>query len=162
MKRQFQTMFLVNALLGFVFIACNLVYIYAHKSVWWSPLWLTHYTPGIFDLGTKLPNFSFYLFWTLLGTNLYFLYTLQKKFTASGIKGNFKALFSINPFSGFLFIICNLLFAGKNVSWTPLWLTVIDPNLTNLSSTIPNFNFYFFWILLAVNVYFLIRLQRKQ
>jgi hypothetical protein len=85
MSRQFKLMILVNALLGFLFIAMNLIYVFGRgrpSDILWSPLWLTFYDSQalrtIGDLGLQIPNFSFYFFWISIIINVYFLYRLQR------------------------------------------------------------------------------------
>jgi hypothetical protein len=167
MQKQFKIMILVNALLGFLFVACNLAYAFSGKDVYWSPLWLTSYTPGIFDLGTVLPNFSFYLFWVLLAVNGFFLYRVRKKIKIPDIQSKFKTMLFIHVLLGFLFVVFNLTyfyFGSRNIVWSPLWLTFINLQVGTQSryvgSAQPNFSFYFFWVLLSVNVYFLFRTQK--
>ena len=47
--KQFKQMFLVNVLLGFLFIAVNFIYYYfgsfRHAVIVWSHFWLTFYNP---------------------------------------------------------------------------------------------------------------------
>jgi hypothetical protein len=172
MQSQLKTMLLVNAFLGLLFVACNLAYVFSGKDVYWSPLWLTSYTPGIFDLGTILPNFSFYLFWVLLAFNGFFLYRVRQKTKIQDIQSKFKTIIFINVLLGFLFVVFNLIyfyFANRvptNIVWSPLWLTFINLQVGAqtgyVGSAQPNYSFYFFLVLLAVNVYFLLRLQRFQ
>ena len=86
MIKQYKLMILVNVLLGFLFIAVNLIYYYFGSIrptiILWSPFWLTFYNPQaaatIGDLGAQEPNFSFYFFWVLMIVNVYFIYLLQK------------------------------------------------------------------------------------
>ena len=76
-------MIFVNVLLGFFFVAFDLIYNYfgnmpSHHALW-SPLWLTFYNYQIPDsLGVPEPNFSFYFFWALLFVNFYFIVRLQR------------------------------------------------------------------------------------
>ena len=89
MSPQVKLMILVNAFLGFLFVVSNLIYDYfgnmpSHHALW-SPLWLTFYNyqaaATIGDFGVQEPNFSFYFFWALLLTNVYFLIKLGRKAT---------------------------------------------------------------------------------
>ena len=72
-------MILANALMVLFFVVCNLIYVFSGKDVYWDPLLLTSFTPGILDLDLKLPNFSFYFFWVLLLINIYFIIALGRK-----------------------------------------------------------------------------------
>jgi hypothetical protein len=172
MQKQFKIMILVNVLLGFLFVACNLAYVLSGKDVYWSNLWLRSYTPGILDLGTILPNFGFYLFWVLLAVNGFFLYRIRQKMEIPHIQSKFKTMLFINGLLSFLFVVFNFIYyyfgnrVLTNIVWSPLWLTFynrqVAAQLGDVGLTLPNFSFYFFWILLAVNVYFLFRLHRVQ
>ncbi len=162
----------INALLGFLFVACNLTYVFSGKDVYWSPLWLTSYTRSVIDLGTVLPNFSFYLFWVLLAVNGFFIYRVRQKIKILDIKSKFKTMFFIKVLLGFLFVVFNLIYfyfgnrSPTETVWSPLWLTFYNRQVAaqfgDVGSAQPNFSFYFFWVLLAVYVYFLFRLQRVQ
>jgi hypothetical protein len=82
MPKQFKLMIFVDVLLGFFFVVSNLVYNYFgnmpfHEALW-SPLWLTFYNTGVFEIGAQEPNFSFYFFWALLLVNIYFIVRLQR------------------------------------------------------------------------------------
>jgi hypothetical protein len=172
MQKQFKILILVNVLLGFLFVACNLAYVFSGKDVYWSTLWLRSYTPGILDLGTILPNFGFYLFWVLLAVNGFFLYRIRQKMEIPHIQSKFKTMLFINVLLSFLFVAFNFIYyyfgnrVLTNIVWSPLCLTFynrqVAAQLGDVGSTLPNFSFYFFWVLLAVNVYFLLRLQRFQ
>lgn len=86
MSKQFKLMLFVNIILGLLFVAVNLIFVYfinlRPTVVYWNPLWLTFYNPEalrtIGDLGSQQPNFSFYFFWVLMIVNVYFIYILQK------------------------------------------------------------------------------------
>ena len=87
MLLQFKLMILVDVLLGFLFVVCNLIYLYFGSlrptDILWSPLFLTFYNSQaaatIGDVGAREPNFSFYFFWVLLLVNVYFLIVLSRK-----------------------------------------------------------------------------------
>jgi hypothetical protein len=69
---------------------------------------------------------------------------------------------------GIIFIVINLTYAYfgikpmHNVVWSPLWLTFynISPAADDVGSMEPNFSFYYFWLILAINIYFLIKLNK--
>jgi hypothetical protein len=85
----------------------------------------------------------------------------------------FKLMLLVNAIAGILFLITNYVyfyfatrFDGHEVIWSPLWLTYYNAKeAAQLGHTLgapePNFGFYFFWAILAINIYFLYRLQRK-
>ncbi len=52
---------------------------------------------------------------------------------------------------------------GHAVQWTPLWLRFYNyQSLTDIGVQIPNFTFYLFWVVIAVNLYFIIKLTRSK
>ena len=78
----------------------------------------------------------------------------------------------INVLLAILFAVCNLIYVyfgsrfPTNILWSPLWLTYYNAQeAAQLGHTLgvqePNFGFYFFWILMVVNIYFLFRLQKS-
>jgi hypothetical protein len=85
----------------------------------------------------------------------------------------FKLMLLANAIIGILFLLTNYVyyyfavhFDGHSVIWNPLWLTYYNAKeAAELGHTLgvsePNFSFYFFWIVVAVNVYFLYRLQKS-
>jgi|GEM_PF-3621278 hypothetical protein len=82
MLRQAKLMITVDIVLACLFIIANLIYAYLgntppHNTLW-TPFWLTFYTPGVDDVGSKEPNFGFYLFWAVLLINIYFLISLGR------------------------------------------------------------------------------------
>ena len=57
-------------------------------------------------------------------------------------------------------------FDGHAALWSPLSLTFVNmKEISDVGSTIgvlePNFSFYFFWVVMVVNIYFLYRLQKS-
>lgn len=82
-----------------------------------------------------------------------------------------KLMILANILLGISFVAANfvyLYFASlrpTTIVWSPLWLTYYNPHATvtigDLGSPEPNFSFYFFWALLLVNIYFLIKLEKK-
>jgi len=85
----------------------------------------------------------------------------------------FKLMILANVLLGFLFVVFNLIYAyfgnthPSNTLWSPLWLTFYNYEYAAqfghfLGVQEPNFSFYFFWAVLLVNVYFIVRLQRSK
>lgn len=82
----------------------------------------------------------------------------------------FKPMIFVNLLLGFFFIISNFIYdyfgnmPSHHVLWNPLWLTFYNYSevVDDVGAKEPNFGFYFFWALLLVNVYFIIRLQRNK
>jgi hypothetical protein len=84
----------------------------------------------------------------------------------------FKRMLLVNALLSILFLIFNYAFyyfssrfEGLIALWNPFWLTIINNKVAatfgDFGAQYPNFSFYFFWIVLAVNVYFLYRLQKS-
>jgi hypothetical protein len=83
-----------------------------------------------------------------------------------------KQMILVNVLLGILFVVCNLIYAyfgsikPTDILWSPLWLTFYNSHaaaiIGDLGVPEPNFSFYFFWALLLINVYFLIRLSKKR
>jgi len=72
-----------------------------------------------------------------------------------------------------LFVVCNFVFGyfanlpSIHAQWNPLWLTYYNFDYLaqmggEIVAPIPNFSFYFFWISIAVNLYFIIKLGRSR
>ena len=82
----------------------------------------------------------------------------------------YKTMILFNVLLGFLFVVSNLIYdyfgnmPSHHAFWSPLWLTFqnYSPMADDVGAQEPNFSFYFFWVLLIVNVVFLIRLQRSK
>ena len=84
----------------------------------------------------------------------------------------FKLMILANVVLAASFLICNYVyfyfinrFDGHAALWSPLWLTFTNVDeIRTVGHTIgvpePNFSFYFFWVLMAANVYFLFRQQK--
>ena len=81
----------------------------------------------------------------------------------------FKIMIFVNALLGFSFLVSNYIyyyfavrFDGHGVIWTPLWLIFRNFQVPDdMGAVEPNFSFYFFWVLMIVNIYFLFRLQRS-
>ena len=81
----------------------------------------------------------------------------------------YKLMIFANILLGLLFLVVNYIyyyfatnFEGHGVLWSPLWLTYYNFRIESLGSPEPNFSFYFFWILMIVNVYFIYSLQKSK
>jgi hypothetical protein len=84
----------------------------------------------------------------------------------------FKIMILVNALMGSLFIVFNIIYdyfanmPTNHALWSPLWLRfynyVIAAQFGDVGVQEPNFSFYFFWTLLLINVYFIIRLQRSK
>ena len=74
----------------------------------------------------------------------------------------------VNAILGISFVVANLIYAyfgntsPHQALWSPLWLTFYNAQKAATGGDISvqelNFSFYFFWALLLINVYFLIKL----
>ncbi len=82
-----------------------------------------------------------------------------------------KLMITANILLGLLFILFNFIYnyfgnsTGHHTLWSPLWLTFyISQAATfgDIGAQHPNFSFYFFWASIIINVYFILRLQKKQ
>jgi hypothetical protein len=85
----------------------------------------------------------------------------------------YKIMIFVNILLGLLFIASNLIYdyfgnmPSHHAIWSPLWLTFYNYQFAEtiggeIGVLEPNFSFYFFWVLMAVNVYFIVRLQRSK
>ena len=82
-----------------------------------------------------------------------------------------KLMILVNVLLSFLFGVSNLIYAyfgstkPTDILWSPFWLTFYNSQAAATIGDVgvpePNFSFYFFWALLFINVYFLIKLGRK-
>jgi len=158
-------MILANAVIALLFALAN--YVYAYFGAWphetiWNPFWLTFYTPNADDVGAQQPNFSLYFFFILLLVNVYFLIRLGRNRSVQA-KNSSQRMILANALMVLFFVVCNLIyvFSGKDVYWDPLLLTSFTPGILDLDLKLPNFSFYFFWVLLLINIYFIIALGRK-
>ena len=78
----------------------------------------------------------------------------------------------VNVVLGLLFVVANFVFdyfanaPYHHALWSPLWLTFYNyqaaATIGDIGVQEPNFSFYFFWILMIVNIYFILRLQKKK
>jgi hypothetical protein len=74
-----------------------------------------------------------------------------------------------NVILGFSFVVSNLIYSyfgnmpSHQTLWNPLWLTFynVGPAADDTGAREPNFSFYFFWVLLIVNLYFIIKLSSE-
>ena len=82
----------------------------------------------------------------------------------------YKLMIFVNILLGLLFLVVNYVyyyfarFDGHGILWSPLWLTFYNfsPIVDDVGAQEPNFSFYFFWILMVVNVYFIYLLQKSK
>jgi hypothetical protein len=87
------------------------------------------------------------------------------------LSGQFKIMLLVNVSLGVAFLATNLLydyFGNKGVgavSWSPLTLTFYNDQLAmtmgDVGFPIFNFSFYFFWVVLIVNIIFLFKLDKS-
>lgn len=82
---------------------------------------------------------------------------------------DFKLMVLANALLGLLFVVANLIYdyfgnmPSHHALWSPLWLTFSNYRVVgDVGVPEPNFSFYFFWALLLINVYFIVRLQRSK
>ncbi len=80
-----------------------------------------------------------------------------------------KLMILVNIILALVYVSLNLAYyfygyrVGHAVQWTPLWLRFYNyQSLTDIGIQIPNFTFYLFWIVIAVNLYFIIKLERSK
>jgi hypothetical protein len=79
----------------------------------------------------------------------------------------FKLMIFVNLLLGLFFAISNLIYdyfgnmPSHDTLWSPLWLTFYNSIEKGIGAQEPNFSFYFFWVLMIVNVYFIYKLQRS-
>jgi hypothetical protein len=83
----------------------------------------------------------------------------------------YKLMIFVNILLGLLFLVVNYVyyyfanrFDGHGVLWSPLWLNFYNfsPTADDVGAQEPNFGFYFFWILMIVNVYSIYLLQKSK
>jgi hypothetical protein len=79
-----------------------------------------------------------------------------------------KLMIFVNVILGLIFIAINLIinYFGSirptDILWSPLWLTFYNARIEDsLGALEPNFIFYFFWVPIIVNVYFIYLLQKS-
>ncbi len=74
----------------------------------------------------------------------------------------------VNILLGLLFIAFNFIYSSlatgdHRALWSPLWLTFYNTRaIGDIGAEYPNFAFYFFWVLMIVNVYFISRLRSSE
>jgi len=79
-----------------------------------------------------------------------------------------KLMIFVNIILGFIFIGINLIinYFGSirptDILWSPLWLTFYNARIEDLGAQEPNFIFYFFWVPLIINMYFIYLLQKSK
>jgi hypothetical protein len=86
-------------------------------------------------------------------------------------------MISVNVLLSLLFIVSNYVlwgiivganwsYYGAVASWSPLFVTPTYPNIVQRPylmpqpEPLPNVPFYVFWVVMAVDIYFMIRLER--
>jgi len=83
------------------------------------------------------------------------------------VSRQFKLMLLVNAFLGFLFIITNFIYdyfgnmPSHHALWSPLSIIFYNYTFPSIGAVEPNFSFYFFWVLMIVNMYFLFRLQKS-
>jgi hypothetical protein len=88
----------------------------------------------------------------------------------SAMARQFKLMILVNVLLGFFFVVFNLIYdnmPSHYALWSPLWLTFLNSMKVaqfgmDIGLQEPNFSFYFFWAVLLVNVYFIVRLGRSK
>ena len=82
----------------------------------------------------------------------------------------FEEWYLANVLLGAIFVILNLAcyydsIVPTVIYWSPLWLTFYNAELLrtfgDFGRMVPNFSFYLFWVLMAVNAYFFLKLKRQ-
>ena len=83
-----------------------------------------------------------------------------------------KLMILVNSILGLSFVGANLIYdyfgnmPSHHTLWSPIWLTFYNTQalatIGDVGAQVPNFSFYFFWVLLFINIYFLLRLGRKK
>jgi|WetSurSiteA1Bulk_404760.scaffolds.fasta_scaffold219338_2 hypothetical protein len=80
----------------------------------------------------------------------------------------FKLMIFVNILLGLLFVAFNFMYSNLATGehrglWGSLWITFYNiHSVGDIGVQYPNFAFYFFWVLMIVNVYFVYRLQRSK
>jgi hypothetical protein len=80
----------------------------------------------------------------------------------------FKLMIFIDGLLGNLFVVFNFLYSSlangdHRALWSPLSLTFYNVHsIGDVGLSYPNFAFYFFWILMIVNLYFIFKLQQSK
>jgi hypothetical protein len=84
----------------------------------------------------------------------------------------FKLMIFVNVLLGFFFVVSNFIYdyfgnmPSHHALWSPLWLTFYNYRFAaefgDIGVQEPNFSFYFFWVLMIVNLYFIYKLQRNK
>ena len=60
------------------------------------------------------------------------------------------------------FVLDNMLSGGHMVLWGSIWLTVFNAHaIGDIGVKYPNFPFFLFWILLVVNLFFILMMSRE-
>lgn len=84
-----------------------------------------------------------------------------------------KLMILVNVVLGLLYVVSNFIFGyfanlpSIIAQWSPLWLTFYNYDYIaefggEIVAPIPNFSFYFFWVSIAVNLYFIVKLGRSK
>jgi hypothetical protein len=76
----------------------------------------------------------------------------------------------VNSILGLLFVSLNFVFyyydhlrEGIVVLWNPLWLTFFSfRSIGDIGIQYPNFAFYLFWVLMVVNLLFILMMSREK
>jgi hypothetical protein len=80
----------------------------------------------------------------------------------------FNLMLLVNVLLSLLFVAFNFMYSSLSTGdhralWGPLSITFYNVrSFADIGLTYPNFAFYFFWVLMIVNVYFIFRLQRSK
>lgn len=80
----------------------------------------------------------------------------------------FKLMIFVNALLGLLFVAFNFLYSSlatgdHRALWSPLSLTFYNVHsIGDIGLSYPNFAFYFFWILMIINLYFIFKLQQSK
>jgi hypothetical protein len=85
----------------------------------------------------------------------------------------YKIMIFVNILLGLLFIASNFIYdyfgnmPSHRALWSPLWLTFYNYQFAasiggEIGVPEPNFSFYFFWVLMIANIYFIVRFQKSR
>jgi hypothetical protein len=179
--RQAKRMILANVLFSLLYTVSSL-FLWFIINLWipiaaseWGPITvkpaiinLPHPPPSLPNL-TDTFNFPFILFWVILAINLSLIVRLQIS------KDSKKLMVKINVLLGLLYGVSSYVlwmsvnqWVDWNVAsnWSPLLITPYRiPDLPTVEmplSSLLNIPFVLFWIMFALNLYFLFRLQRSK
>jgi hypothetical protein len=169
-SRLIKPAFLANIVLGLPFLAANYfiwgLFDNGHFMRNMSPLTITMDTVEPVPMPPLvLFNFPFWLFWISTAVNLFFIMKLLRSEKAAVLtRRSLKFAVLANIMASVAFLAVNIVIwryfvgyptnpYGYMSSMTPFWI-IMNIWHVNGQFPFPNFSFWIFWVMFAVNIYF--------